>query len=146
MNPDALEAALRALRTTDRFETEIRQTLESKGFESKDIDQVTQHLIRRKLLDDRRTTLNLIERKSGRRAIGIEKLRAELLSRGAPEEIVEESLANLSWEDQRRAMRDALSSKFKPTDNRAKAARFLLGRGFAEDEIEGALDEFFLQE
>jgi hypothetical protein len=43
-------------------------------------------------------------------------------------------------------MLDALSAKFKPTDNRVRGARFLLGRGFAEDEIEGALDDFFLSE
>jgi len=83
---------------------------------------------------------------SGRRAAGVDKLRAELNRRGAPEEIIDECLAQLSPTDQRRAMLDALSAKFKPTDNRVRGARFLLGRGFAEDEIEGALDDFFLSE
>lgn len=139
----ALEAALKALHTSDRFESEIRSLLDRKGFEAKDIQAVVEHLIRRKLIDDTRTTLNLIERKTGRRAVGIEKLRAELLSRGAPEEIVTECLAALPREDQRQAMLDALSSKYKPTDSRAKGARFLIGRGFGEDEIENALDDFF---
>ena len=41
-------------------------------------------------------------------------------------------------------MQDALAAKFSPEDNsRAKAARFLYGRGFSEDAIEGALDRFF---
>ena len=40
-------------------------------------------------------------------------------------------------------MLEALSSKFKPDGNRVKGARFLISRGFDEDEIEGALDEFF---
>lgn len=80
---------------------------------------------------------------TGRRAAGIEKLRAELLRRGAPEEIIEECLSELSPAVQRQAMLDALSAKFKPADDRARGARFLLSRGFAEDEIEGQLDEFF---
>jgi len=142
----ALEAALRSLRASDKFESEIRRHLEGKGFEAKDIQAVVEHLIRRKLIDDRRTTLNLIERKTGKRSVGIEKLRAELLSRGAPEEIVSECLAALPRDEQRQAMLDALSSKFKPADSRAKGARFLIGRGFEEDEIESALDDFFQTE
>jgi SOS response regulatory protein OraA/RecX len=80
---------------------------------------------------------------TGKRAAGIEKLRAELERRGAPENIVEECLAELSPDDQKQGMLDALSAKFKPTDDRARAGRFLLSRGFAEDEIESALDDFF---
>lgn len=139
----ALEAALKILRSSEKFEKEVRQALEGKGFESKDIEAVIEHLVRRKILNDTRTTTNLIERRSGRRAVGTEKLRAELLNRGAPEEIVDECLANLDGDRQRQAMLDALSSKFKPTDDRLKGARFLFGRGFPEDEIEGAVEAFF---
>jgi SOS response regulatory protein OraA/RecX len=80
---------------------------------------------------------------TGRRAAGIEKLRAELKSRGAPENIIEECLAEISPTDQREAMRQALSAKYKPTDDRARAGRFLIGRGFAEEDIESALNDFF---
>ncbi len=131
------------LRASDRFSSEIRRSLEAKGFEAKDIEATLDHLIRRKLVDDRRTTLNLIERRSGRRSVGTEKLRSELMGRGAPEEIVDECLAGLPHDRQRQAMLEALSSKFKPDGNRIKGARFLISRGFEEDEIEGALDEFF---
>jgi SOS response regulatory protein OraA/RecX len=80
---------------------------------------------------------------TGRRAAGIEKLRAELERRGAPENIIEECLAELSPANQKQGMLDALSAKFRPTDDRAKGGRFLISRGFAEDDIESALDEFF---
>ena len=116
------------------------------GHRSEDVESVIEHLIRRKLIEDRRTTQNLVVRMSGRRAAGAEKLRAELKRRGAPEEIIEECLAEISPADQRRAMLDALSAKFKPSDDRVRGARFLLSRGFAEDEIEGPLDEFFQQD
>lgn len=121
----------------------MRDRLESRGHGPETIDLVVGHLIRRKLIEDRRTTQNLVARMTGRRAAGIEKLRAELLRRGAPEEIIEECLSELSPADQRQSMLDALSAKFKPADDRARGARFLLSRGFAEDEIEGPLDEFF---
>jgi len=80
---------------------------------------------------------------TGRRAAGVEKLRAELERRGAPENIIAECLADLSPANQKQGMLDALSAKFRPTDDRAKGGRFLISRGFSEDEIEGALDEFF---
>jgi SOS response regulatory protein OraA/RecX len=80
---------------------------------------------------------------SGKRAAGIEKLSADLAKRGAPEEIIEECLASITSDDQRLAMLDALTGKFKPTDDRVRGARFLLSRGFSEDQIEGPLDEFF---
>ena len=70
-------------------------------------------------------------------------MRAELERRGAPENIIEECLATLSPADQKQGMLDALSAKFKPTDDRARGGRFLLSRGFDENDIEGALDEFF---
>lgn len=138
-----LEAAFRFLSGRDRFVAEIRQTLEKQGFGPEDIEAVIRHLIRRKLVDDRRSTQNLVAHRSGKRAAGVEKLRAELERRGAPEEIIEECLGALSPDEQRKAMIAALSGKFRATDDRARAARFLLSRGFAEDDLEGALVEFF---
>lgn len=138
-----LEAALRMLSGKDRFVAEIQRELERKGFGAEDIEPVIRHLVRRKLVDDKRSTQNLVARMTGKRAAGIEKLRAELQRRGAPEDIIEECLGEVSPTDQAQAMIDALSAKFRPTDDRARGARFLLGRGFAEEEIEGPLDEFF---
>lgn len=138
-----LEAALRMLSGKDRFAAEIERELTRKGFGSEDIEAVIRHLIRRKLVDDKRSTQNLVARMTGKRAAGVEKLRAELKRRGAPEDIIEECLGQVAETDQSEEMVAALSAKFKPTDDRARGARFLLSRGFAEDEIEGPLDAFF---
>jgi SOS response regulatory protein OraA/RecX len=137
----ALATALKKLSAADKFEAEIRASLAEHS--QANVDCVIDTLKQRRILDDRKTTQNLIERRSGRRAVGDEKLRAELIARGAPEEIVDECLANLGGADEAQRMRDALAAKFKPTDDRVKGARFLLSRGFAEDGIEGALDDFF---
>jgi len=143
VDPKCLASALRMLKASDKFESEIRTRLARQGFESGPIESVIEHLIRRKLIDDRRSIANLIASKSGRRAVGIEKLRAEMLARGAPEGIVEERLSEVSPDGQYQAMLAALSAKFEPHGDRVRGARFLLSRGFPEDQIEAALDAFF---
>jgi len=104
-------------------------------------DEVIAHLTRRRIIDDRRSIQNLIERYAGRRAVGIEKLRAELTRRGAPEEEVDAALAKVSESD--KTLDNLLAMKLKPGDGRAKAARFLLSRGFGEEQIESALNRYF---
>ena len=84
---DAVKLALRKLRARDRFETEIRADLA--GYPEDIVERVVRFLIERKLLDDTRTTQNLIERNTGRRSIGVERLTAELKRRGAPEEALQ---------------------------------------------------------
>lgn len=140
---ECLEAAIRLLKARDRFQSELQAGLEAKGFGPEDIKAVLAHLLRRKLIDDRNLIENLAARMSGRRAVGAERLRAELIKRGAPEELIDEYLANSPPENPQAAMVALLSSKFKPTDDRARGARFLLGRGFDPNEIESPLDQFF---
>jgi SOS response regulatory protein OraA/RecX len=137
----ALSLALKKLSASDRFEAEIRSALGE--HDSETVDRVIATLKQRRILDDARTARAIVDRRSGRRAIGPEKLRAEFLARGAPEEVVDECLSALSEDDRTERMRDALASKFTLAGDRNKAARFLLSRGFGEDEIEGALDAFF---
>ena len=138
---EALELALRKIGTRDRFEAEVRSFLSE--FSPDIVERVIQFLKDRRIINDTRTTQNLIERQTGKRLVGIERLRAELLERGAPEETVEAVLSSKSLEGESQRMLDALEAKFSPEDSRAKAARFLFSRGFPEDEIEGVLDRFF---
>lgn len=102
---------------------------------------VLDHLRRRRIIDDRKLIQNLIERRAGKRAVGNKQLRAELLRRGAPEEEVNLALAGLGESDE--SIDDLLRSKLKPGDSRAKAGRFLIGRGFDHEAVESALDRFF---
>jgi len=137
----ALDLALRKLKTKDRFESEVRLFLAD--FPTQTTDRVIRFLKDRRIIDDTKTTLNLVERYSGKRSIGTEKLRAELLERGAPEETIDAVLGEL-FDEERQRMLEALTAKFTPADgSRAKAARFLFSRGFPEEEIESVLDRFF---
>jgi SOS response regulatory protein OraA/RecX len=100
-----------------------------------------EHLRKKGILNDDNTIQRHIGRNSGKRAVGIEKLRAELERLGAPEETIEANLAGIAADEPERAL-NALRSKYKERVDRAKAGRFLFGRGFQEEAIESALDRF----
>jgi SOS response regulatory protein OraA/RecX len=137
----ALKAAFRFLKSRDRFGAEVRTHLIGEGFEEPCVEEVVSYLIERKLINDNKTTQSLIERNSGKRSVGIERLRAELERLGAPEETVEANLAGLGESESERAL-EALRTKYKSGADRAKAGRFLYSRGFREEAIEAALEGF----
>ena len=146
MDPEynqALALALKKLKASDKLESELCQALETYGFSPQTVTAVLSFLKDRKLVNDRRTIENHIERRAGRRSFGIEKIRAELLQRGAPEEIVEDCLASSAKMDELDGALEALRARFRNGADRAKAGRFLMGRGFAEELVEQALDRFF---
>lgn len=143
---DALSHAMKRLAQRDRLSSEIQRELVAKGFDEVEIAQVLEFLARRRYLDDEKTIQSLIERRTGRRAAGKEKLRVELQKLGAPEEKIEESLASISDEDELNSMDQALRSRRWPAGSRPKAARFLLSRGFSEELLEPALDRHFIAE
>jgi SOS response regulatory protein OraA/RecX len=140
MTVTPLEAVLRFLRFRPRFEAEIRTHLASKGMEA-DAGTTIEHLRQRRIVDDGKLIQNLIERNAGKRAVGRDKLRANLIGRGAPEELVDSALAEIGGAES--TIDDVLKSKPRPGDTRPKMGRFLQSRGFGEDEIESALNRFF---
>ena len=143
MRPDSatLSAAAKFLAHRDRLESEVRRHLVEKGFDASNVESVVQFLIERKLINDNKTTQSLIESRSGKRSVGIEKLRAELERLGAPEDVIESNLAAMSQSEPERALA-ALTPKYKLGADRGKAGRFLFSRGFSEEAIETALDAF----
>lgn len=136
----ALALALKKIHSQERFEAEVRRFLAE--FPNDTVERVIRFLKDRRIICDSRTTQNLIERSSGKRAVGIGKLRAELIERGAPEETVESVLGEYQ-SDERELMLQLVHKKYEPTDSRAKVARFLFSRGFTEGDIEDVLDRFF---
>jgi SOS response regulatory protein OraA/RecX len=147
----ALKAALNRLKAADRFQKEIEAPLINAGFSAETVRDVVSYLIERRYIDDRRTTINAVERRSGRRAVARERIRAELLKRGAPEEVLEEVLRALPDAEASASLVDLLRAKYGAagdqarTDRstRARAGRFLASRGFDGEAIEAALNGFF---
>lgn len=135
----ALEKALARLKTRERFSGEMRAFLSSKGFEEPVVERVLEHLVKKRLLDDSRAAELLVKKKSGKRALGSERLKAELLEMGVDEAVVLVSIGDGGDSD---AALAALSSK-RTWSGRSQAGRFLAGRGFSEDVIESVLDRTF---
>lgn len=140
---EALGHAMKRLARSDRLAAELAADLGRRGYGESEIGEVLKFLSRNRLIDDTRTIESRIEFRSGRRAVGREKIRAELLRLGAPESSVEERLATISDDDEMTAMLQVLNSRQWHEGGRIKAARFLLSRGFSEDLVESALNRHF---
>lgn len=138
-----MKRALERLSRSDVLESELRGSLTRNGFRAETVEKVLVDLRARRLINDTKTINSLIAQRTGKRAAGIEKMRFELQAKGAPEELIEQSLSEITPESQIENMRALLRVKSKPGDGRAKAARLLLSRGFDEDAIGSVLDEFF---
>lgn len=138
----ALAVALRRLEASDRFESEVRRALSR--YRADVVERVLSYLREKRLLDETRTVRAAVEFNEGRRAIGADRIRATLERRGAPETLVEEAVTQTAEGDSERAD-DLLKSRYSEArrEDRAKAGRFLYGRGFSEETIESALDSHF---
>jgi len=138
----ALVVALRRLKTSDRFESEVRKALAE--FSEETTDEVVRHLREKRVLNDQRVTDAVVERNAGRHAVGVNKLRAKLEARGAPEAEIDIAVASVAEREPEVAI-NLLAVKFpgKMEGDRARAGRFLFSRGFEEDVVESALNAHF---
>jgi regulatory protein len=138
----ALKRALRRLETSDRYESEVRSALS--GYAEPIVDEVVAILKEKRLLNDARTASNALASNSGRRAVGAGRIRERMERRGAPENLVEASVAQVAEGDAERAVL-LLESKFpeRAPEARPRAGRFLFGRGFDEAVVETALNGHF---
>lgn len=134
MNQDALKVALEAIRRRDRFESELRTLLETKGFE---VEPVIEYLKGRRFVDDRRVASTEVERLS-RKGLGPDRIRAELEARGAEDTAISNALAELDSPEE--TAKAALAKKFPCEIDVPRAMRFLLSRGFEEDVARSAIE------
>ena len=143
---EALSLAMRQLAKRAYLSWELGNFLETREYSRAEIEDVLSLLQRQKLLNDKETIQNLIESKSGRQSIGAGKLRFVLRKRGVPDEVIEDVIAPHEGVDALPAALEALNGRSWPPGGRARAARFLLSRGFDEETVESALNCFFVGE
>jgi regulatory protein len=136
---------MRQLARRERLSAELQRALEAKGFEKEAIEAALAFLRERNFLNDERAAKALLERRSGKRAIGRAKMRAELEAKGVAEELIETLLEGRRDSEESANALEALRSRRWLKSDRVKAARFLWSRGFEEEGIEAALDAFFGQ-
>lgn len=142
LDPKVLKKALSLLEARDRFEAELRQELQKSGFDTDLTEPVVSYLLERRFVDDRRTIINEIERRAGKRSMGRNLIRERLLARGAPEELLDELLGDEPEGELERAL-GLLKGKYRMTDDRRKGGRMLYSKGFDESVIEQALERYF---
>lgn len=140
---EPLQRALKLLAQRDLFEQEIRQKLQRTATEE-EVESVLAHLRRRRIVDDCDLTRRLVAQRTGKRATGKEKIRAELLRRGAPEEQIDAALQERGESDE--DLDGLVQAKQAAGKSRIQVGRFLASRGYEADEIDAALDRFFPQD
>lgn len=139
----AWQHAIRLLAARDRSEQEIRDRLAAGGETAATITATVRRLRQRRYLDDQRLALGAGEH-AVRRGYGSEYLRAQLGHKGVADRLIDEAV-EAAYTDEIGLARRVLARKFpvepqRPAE-RARAARFLLRRGFPESVVFAILDE-----
>jgi len=132
--------ALQLLAKRDYSAFDLQRKIEGKFGEVP--DEVIQDLIRKNFLNDRRFAENHVAR---RKEKGPGVLREELIARGVPAEIIDETLSRAEWP----SLRDAVTAKMvdwklrAPLQSRdaARLFRALLRLGYEEDAIHEELEQ-----
>ena len=130
--PDAVELALRALRSRDRSAAELDARLSERGVGTDERNAALGTLARSGYVDDERLAharaASLADRGSGDALI-----RADLEGRGIPRELVEQALGAIEPEQERaeRVVAERGAGQ--------KTLRYLAARGFGEDALEAVV-------
>ena len=139
----AWERAIRLLAGRDRSEQEIRSRLVAGGESGATITATLRRLRRYGYVDDHRFALSVAEQ-ARRRGYGSEYVRAQLEHKGVADQMIEQSL-RANFDDEAELAEQALTRHFpeglREPAGRARAARFLLRRGFPEAVVFAILDE-----
>lgn len=144
MKPAGPEAAfvqsLRLLERRDRSEARLRSELAERGFDDAAIEATVERLRSHRYLDDSRFADELADRLA-RRGHGSVRARRDLEQAGVAFDVIAAALARTFAHEQALAEK-VIATRYRPPltpITRAKAAHFLLGRGFPEELVESIL-------
>ncbi len=117
----------------------VRKALEATGYDDATVGAVVEHLCSKGLLNDTRLAEGYVLARQ-LKGIGPEKIRSELLRIGVELDLTEAILPSGS-DDEPELARQALTKRLErtPSLDRNRAARFLIARGFDQDDVESAL-------
>jgi regulatory protein len=145
----ATEACLKLLAVRARSQHELRQALARKGYSERVCDEVLEHLKGYGYVDDARFARDRAASLLSKGRLGpsgvLQRLEAHGLAEGAAREALSEASGAVEF-DALATARQALEKKgllgrpLNPKE-RARAGRFLHGRGFSEDVIHRLLGE-----
>jgi regulatory protein len=143
------QKALDFLSRRSHFERELARKLRQRGYDEAEVAETLERLRAQGLVDDRRTAREFVRGRLARAPEGRRKLRAELVRRGVADDVVTETLDELTDDDDRDLARQA-AERWRRTRSRpgrsadlerAALGRHLAARGFSERAIYSLLDE-----
>lgn len=129
---EPLEQALRALERRERTAAEIDRQLARSGVDADEREKVLETLVRTALVDDRRYAQARAS-SLARRGAGNDLIVYELVAAGVDADIAAETVAALRTEMERA---DEIVARRGAS---AKTARYLAGKGFSEDVVDGVV-------
>lgn len=140
MPPSCYDKAAELLAARPHFRQELAAKLQQRGYSPEEIEEALRRLESQGYLDDRAAARSFVEARLTRNE-GRLRLRAELLRRGAPEEVTEEALAELTPEDDLPAARAAAERWQRQGGRDPRAlARHLDRKGFSRRAIVAVLN------
>jgi regulatory protein len=138
---DCYEKAAGLLASRPHFRAELAAKLRQRGFPAGDIAAALDRLAAQGYLDDARTAADFVAHRRARGAEGKLRLKAELVKRGAPAEVIEAALADLGDEDDLEGAREAAARWARAgKQDPAALARHLARKGFSRRAIVAVLN------
>ncbi len=138
------DKAAQLLAARPHFRAELAAKLAQRDYPPEEVEEALDRLTAQGYLDDRRTARDFVVHRQERGGEGRLRLRAELERRGAPDEAVEEALAELTPEDDLPAAREAArrwAERRSRAEDPAALARHLARKGFSRRAIFALLNE-----
>jgi regulatory protein len=137
----ARAAAVKLLARRDFASTELKQKLQSQGFDASVVEEAVDELAAGGILNDARYAEQFVTHHA-ERGQGPVRIAALLREQGLPEEAIEAAMAaGPDWRARAREVRIRRFGLPEPATwpEKAKQARFLQYRGFSSDHIRAAL-------
>ncbi len=143
------QKALDLLSRRSHFAHELERKLRQRGYQEVEVEATLERLRGEGLIDDRRTAREFVRGRLARAPEGRRRLRSELARRGVADDVISETLDQLTDEDDRQLAQQAAqrwqrtrSRRGRSADlERAALARHLAGRGFSQRAVYSVLDE-----
>lgn len=135
---ETLNRAMRLLAQRDHSETELRRKLAAQDVSEEDVEQAIAYCHEHHWLDDRRFAERYLVMRS-QKGYGVQRIQQELGMKGIARELIHDAFASsdIDWcalakQTAHRKFGQTLPQEWK---EKAKVQRFLLFRGFFQEEI-----------
>ena len=135
---------------SERCISDVRKKLDAWEIAKDEQDKIIRRLQQEKFLDESRYCRAFVNDKSKHARWGAFKIKYELKKKQIPEDLIRESLENLSPEENREQLRQLIDGKRKSVKGkdefeiRGKLIRFAVGRGYSPEEVEAVLNRHIL--